>query len=67
MPSGQGVGTNPLHNKKPKKKVTEEDEDDKAYKAKVMAEKKAAAEKAKELKNGGKLGTGLSKSGGKKK
>lgn len=31
------AGTNPIHNKKPKKKVVEEDEDDKAYKAKVAA------------------------------
>jgi hypothetical protein len=31
------AGTNPIHNKKPKKKVTEEDEDDKAYKLKVAA------------------------------
>jgi len=31
------AGTNPIHNKKPKKKVVEEDEDDKAYKLKVAA------------------------------
>ena len=33
------AGTNPIHNKKPKKKVVEEDEDDKAYKLKVAAGK----------------------------
>ncbi|KAF2500573.1 hypothetical protein BU16DRAFT_251832 [Lophium mytilinum] len=39
MPSGQGAGTNPIHNKKPKKKpAAEEDEDDKAFKAKQQAE-----------------------------
>jgi hypothetical protein len=27
MPSGQGTGTNPIHNKKPKKKSVEEDDD----------------------------------------
>jgi hypothetical protein len=31
------AGTNPIHNKKPKKKVSEEDEEDKAYKMKVAA------------------------------
>lgn len=31
------AGTNPIHNKKPKKKVTEEDEDDKAHKMKLAA------------------------------
>ena len=31
------AGTNPIHNKKPKKKVVEEDEDDKAHKAKLQA------------------------------
>jgi len=31
------AGTNPIHNKKPKKKATEEDEDDKAYKLKAAA------------------------------
>ena len=31
------AGTNPIHNKKPKKKVVEEDEDDKAHKAKLAA------------------------------
>ncbi|KAF2843278.1 hypothetical protein M501DRAFT_994153, partial [Patellaria atrata CBS 101060] len=37
MPSGQGAGTNPIHNKKPKKVQKEEDEDDKAFKAKQAA------------------------------
>lgn len=31
------AGTNPIHNKKPKKKATEEDEDDKAFKLKQAA------------------------------
>lgn len=31
------AGTNPIHNKKPKKKVTEEDDEDKAYKLKMAA------------------------------
>lgn len=31
------AGTNPIHNKKPKKKVTEEDDEDKAFKAKQQA------------------------------
>ncbi|CAK1359695.1 hypothetical protein CB0940_05854 [Cercospora beticola] len=44
MPSGQGAGTNPIHNKKAKKKAVEEDEDDKAFKAKQMAEKKKLEE-----------------------
>jgi len=30
-------GTNPLHNKKPKKQQKDEDEDDKAFKAKQQA------------------------------
>ncbi|KAK5132679.1 hypothetical protein LTR08_008723 [Meristemomyces frigidus] len=38
MPSGAGTGTNPIHNKKPKKKPVEEDDDeDKAHKAKQIA------------------------------
>ncbi|KAF2856162.1 hypothetical protein T440DRAFT_384873 [Plenodomus tracheiphilus IPT5] len=37
MPSGQGVGKNPIHNKKPKKKAQELDEDDLAHKAKLAA------------------------------
>ncbi|QDS75501.1 hypothetical protein FKW77_004869 [Venturia effusa] len=48
MPSGQGAGTNPIHNKKPKKKAKDdEDEDDKAYKLKQQADKKAREEMAK--------------------
>lgn len=31
------AGTNPIHNKKPKKKVVEEDEEDKAFKLKQAA------------------------------
>ncbi|XTI84554.1 hypothetical protein V2W45_1339595 [Cenococcum geophilum] len=38
MPSGQGTGTNPIHNKKPKKQHKEEDDEDKAFKAKQQAE-----------------------------
>ncbi|OCL13216.1 hypothetical protein AOQ84DRAFT_226106 [Glonium stellatum] len=37
MPSGQGTGTNPIHNKKPKKQHKEEDDEDKAFKAKQQA------------------------------
>ncbi|CAG5156950.1 uncharacterized protein ALTATR162_LOCUS4743 [Alternaria atra] len=37
MPSGQGAGTNPIHNKQKKKKAVELDEDDVAYKAKLAA------------------------------
>jgi len=48
MPSGQGTGTNPIHNKKPKKaKKDEEDDDDKAFKAKQQADKKAREDMAK--------------------
>ncbi|KAK3062210.1 hypothetical protein LTS18_004600 [Coniosporium uncinatum] len=67
MPSGQGTGTNPIHNKKPKKQQTEEDEDDKAHKAKMQADKKAEKELASKL--GGKKGPlntgsqGIKKSG----
>jgi len=59
MPSGQGAGTNPLHNKKPKKKAAEEDEDDKAFKAKQQADKKAREDLAKSAgKKKGPLNTG---------
>jgi len=58
MPSGQGAGTNPIHNKKPKKKATEEDEDDKAFKAKQAADKKAREEMAKKAGGKGPLNTG---------
>ncbi|KAM3075684.1 hypothetical protein ACMFMG_007815 [Clarireedia jacksonii] len=37
-----GNGTNPIHNKKPKKKVVEEDDEDKAHKAKLLAGKSAS-------------------------
>ena len=46
MPSGQGTGTNPIHNKKPKKKAAELDEDDLAFKQKQIADKKARDELA---------------------
>ncbi|KAL1589101.1 hypothetical protein WHR41_02108 [Cladosporium halotolerans] len=58
MPSGMGSGTNPIHNKKPKKKVVEEDDEDKAYKAKMQAEKKAREEMAKKAGGKGPLNTG---------
>ncbi|CAA9958405.1 hypothetical protein CFE70_001945 [Pyrenophora teres f. teres 0-1] len=59
MPSGQGAGTNPIHNKKPKKKANDLDEDDIAYKNKLAAEKKARDELAKTVGKGkGPLNTG---------
>ncbi|PNS19417.1 hypothetical protein CAC42_2594 [Sphaceloma murrayae] len=64
MPSGQGAGTNPIHNKKPKKAKTEEDEEDKAYKLKQAADKKAREEMAKKAQGKGPLsGGGIKKSG----
>ncbi|KAG9186559.1 hypothetical protein G6011_09667 [Alternaria panax] len=59
MPSGQGAGTNPIHNKQKKKKAVELDEDDVAYKAKLAAEKKQREELAKTVGKGkGPLNTG---------
>ncbi|GAB7356441.1 hypothetical protein MBLNU459_g7211t1 [Dothideomycetes sp. NU459] len=58
MPSGAGTGTNPLHNKKPKKKVVEEDDEDRAHKAKLAAEKKAREDMAKKAGGKGPLNTG---------
>ncbi|KAF1911883.1 hypothetical protein BDU57DRAFT_542973 [Ampelomyces quisqualis] len=59
MPSGQGAGTNPIHNKKPKKKAQELDEDDLAHKAKLAADKKARDELAgKVAKSKGPMNTG---------
>ncbi|KAL1792049.1 hypothetical protein ACET3X_009800 [Alternaria dauci] len=59
MPSGQGAGTNPIHNKQKKKKAVELDEDDIAYKAKLAAEKKQREELAKTVGKGkGPLNTG---------
>ncbi|KAF1352229.1 translation machinery associated TMA7-domain-containing protein [Delphinella strobiligena] len=66
MPSGQGAGTNPIHNKKPKKKVVEEDEEDKAYKLKQAADKKARDEMAKKAGAKGPLTSGGIKKSGKK-
>lgn len=66
MPSGQGTGTNPIHNKKPKKKTVEEDEEDKAFKAKQQADKKAREEMAKKAQGKGPLGGGGIKKSGKK-
>jgi len=68
MPSGQGAGTNPIHNKKAKKKApVEDDEEDKAFKAKQIADKKAREEMAKKAagkKGPMNLGTqGIKKSG----
>ena len=37
MPSGAGTGTNPIHNKKPKKEKKELDEEEVAFKAKQQA------------------------------
>ncbi|KAF2447835.1 translation machinery associated TMA7 [Karstenula rhodostoma CBS 690.94] len=69
MPSGQGAGTNPIHNKKPKAAKKELDEDDKAYQAKLQADKKAREELAKKAGGKGPLNTGgqgIKKSGKKK-
>ncbi|KAK4542206.1 hypothetical protein LTR36_007054 [Oleoguttula mirabilis] len=59
MPSGAGTGTNPIHNKKPKKKPAgEEDEEDKAYKLKAASDKKAREEMAKKAAGKGPLNAG---------
>ncbi|EGP89671.1 unnamed protein product [Zymoseptoria tritici ST99CH_1A5] len=59
MPSGQGAGTNPIHNKKPKKAAKgEEDEEDKAFKLKQAADKKAREELAKKAGGKGPMNTG---------
>ncbi|KAJ9621313.1 hypothetical protein H2203_007365 [Taxawa tesnikishii (nom. ined.)] len=58
MPSGQGTGTNPIHNKKPKKKQVESDDEDKAFKAKQQADKKAREEMAKKAAGKGPLNAG---------
>ncbi|RAR07085.1 translation machinery associated TMA7 [Stemphylium lycopersici] len=59
MPSGQGAGTNPIHNKKKKTVKAELDEDDIAYKNKLAAEKKQREELAKSVGKGkGPLNTG---------
>ncbi|KAF1830608.1 hypothetical protein BDW02DRAFT_572847 [Decorospora gaudefroyi] len=59
MPSGQGAGTNPIHNKKPKKKAQDLDEDDIAHKNKLAADKKAREDLAKTVGKGkGPLNTG---------
>ncbi|PSN73245.1 translation machinery associated TMA7 [Corynespora cassiicola Philippines] len=58
MPSGQGTGTNPIHNKKPKKKNQELDEDDIAFKAKQQADKKAREEMASKAKGKGPMNSG---------
>ncbi|KAF1365013.1 translation machinery associated TMA7 [Lizonia empirigonia] len=59
MPSGQGAGTNPIHNKKPKKKPAGElDEEDIAFKAKQQADKKAREEMAGKAKGKGPMNTG---------
>ncbi|KAF2691313.1 translation machinery associated TMA7 [Lentithecium fluviatile CBS 122367] len=69
MPSGQGAGTNPIHNKKPKKQEKELDEEDLAFKAKQQADKKAREELAKKAGGKGPMNTGnqgIKKSGKKK-
>ena len=59
MPSGQGAGTNPIHNKKPKKKPAGEmDEEDIAFKAKQIADKKAREAMAGQAKGKGPMNTG---------
>ncbi|KAI9653807.1 MAG: Translation machinery-associated protein 7 [Alyxoria varia] len=58
MPSGAGTGTNPLHNKKPKKQNKEVDEDDAAFKTKQQADKKAREELAKKAQGKGPMNTG---------
>ncbi|KAF2706604.1 translation machinery associated TMA7 [Pleomassaria siparia CBS 279.74] len=58
MVSGQGAGTNPIHNKKPKKAVKELDEDEIAFKAKQQADKKAREDMAGKAKGKGPLNTG---------
>ncbi|KAF2196942.1 translation machinery associated TMA7 [Delitschia confertaspora ATCC 74209] len=58
MPSGQGTGTNPIHNKKPKKQAKEMDDDEIAFKAKQMADKKAREEMAAKAKGKGPLNSG---------
>jgi len=58
MPSGAGTGTNPIHNKKPKKKQVEEDDETLAFKAKQQADKKARDEMAKVAGKKGALNTG---------
>ncbi|KAJ4983714.1 translation machinery associated TMA7 [Stagonosporopsis vannaccii] len=59
MPSGQGAGTNPIHNKKPKKKPAQDlDDEDLAFKAKQQADKKAREEMAKKAGGKGPMNTG---------
>jgi len=58
MPSGQGTGTNPIHNKKPKKAKVEDDEDTKAFKAKQQADKKARDDLLKVAGKKGPMNTG---------
>ncbi|CAK3912903.1 Hypothetical predicted protein [Lecanosticta acicola] len=58
MPSGQGAGTNPIHNKQKKKATKEMDEDEIAYKAKQQADKKAREEMAKKAGGKGPLNSG---------
>ncbi|KAK8192679.1 hypothetical protein M8818_007851 [Zalaria obscura] len=58
MPSGMGTGTNPIHNKKPKKKQVDEDDEDKAFKLKQAADKKAREEMAKKAAGKGPMNAG---------
>ena len=55
---GTLAGTNPLHNKKPKKEKKELDEDEVAYKAKQQADKKARDEMAKKAQGKGPMNAG---------
>ncbi|KAI9709779.1 MAG: hypothetical protein M1820_003182 [Bogoriella megaspora] len=58
MPSGQGAGTNPIHNKQKKKEKKEEDEDDIAFKKKQQADKKALDDMKKKATGKGPMNTG---------
>ncbi|KAF2636994.1 translation machinery associated TMA7 [Massarina eburnea CBS 473.64] len=69
MPSGQGAGTNPIHNKKAKKVTKDLDEDELAFKAKQQADKKAREAMASKAGGKGPMNTGqqgIKKSGKKK-
>ena len=60
------AGTNPIHNKKPKKQSKELDEEEIAFKQKQQADKKAREEMAKKAGGKGPLGGGGIKKSGKK-
>ncbi|KAF2458064.1 translation machinery associated TMA7-domain-containing protein [Lineolata rhizophorae] len=58
MPSGQGTGTNPIHNKKPRKQQKDMDEDELEFKKKQQADKKAREEMAAKASGKGPLNSG---------